>query len=268
MTVRDLIKGSLKLAGIISSVQTPNAGEYADGFSALNMMLDSWSNENLAINKYVREVFPLVAGQSRYSIGDGGDWDTVRPMIVEAVTASDLNIVVTELTPFIPGDPLAIPDPIPDTPATYRTDYYSVNEMPVDIMNIQQWGGITSKTLQSDYVQRIYAEGNSPLEYINVYPVPASAKALVLYSKKTITQFESVNDEIELPPGYEEAIKYNLAWRLAPEYGKVFAEDNKEIARTSIANIKRMNSKPVYLKSDAFGMLSNGRYNIFTGGYE
>lgn len=267
MTVRDLIKETLRLAGIISSVQTPSAGEEADTFSTLNQMLDSWSNENLAINKYVREVFPLVPGQSRYSIGFEGDWDTTRPMSIEGVTASDLKTVVTELTPFIPGDPLADPV-IPDTPATYKTEYFSVFEMPVDIMNIQQWGGITLKPLQSDYVQRVYFEGTAPLEYINVYPVPSSQKALVLYSKKPIAQFASVNDVIELPAGYLRAIKYNLAVEIAPEYGRELSARIDKIAIDALAAIKRTNSKPVYLKSDATGMLSPGRYNIFTGRYE
>lgn len=266
MTVRDLIKSTLRLAGIISSVQVPNAGEEQDTFLALKSLLGSWSNENLAINKYVREVFPLVPGQSRYSIGSEGDFDTVRPVIIEGVTTGYLRIVTTELTPFIPGDPFAIPDPIPDTPATYRTDYFVDQESPVNKLNIQEWAGINNKTIQSDSVCEAYFEGNSPLEYVNLYPVPQSQKGLVIYSKKTIVELLTIDDELELPPGYDRALKYNLAVEISPEFGRQISPDIAAIAMESKAAIKRLNSKEIYLKTDfPTGSCGSGPNRIFGG---
>lgn len=260
-TVSDIIKGALRLIGVIGSSDVPTAGESADTLSALRAMMSSWSTEGLAVNKYTREVFALVGGQASYTMGPGGDFDTTRPVSVDFAASSDANIV--ELTPFIPGDPLALPDPIPDTPATYEVR--SVYETPVDILNIQEWSEIQNKLLQSQYVQKIYASGDSPLEVINVYPVPSVASALVLYTQKPLIDYDSLVTVIELPPGYERAIKYNLACEIAPEFGRQVPVKVEEIAIQSKANIKRKNSKPVYLKSDVFGLVNQTRGNIYSG---
>lgn len=260
-TVNDIIKGSLRLIGVIGSADVPTAGEAADTLSALRAMMSSWSTEGLAVNKYTREVFALVAGQASYTMGPDGDFDTTRPVKVLFATAGDANIV--ELTPFIPGDPLALPDPIPDTPATYEVR--TVYESEVEILNIQKWSDLNNKTTQGGLVQKIYVEGDSPLEVIKVWPVPSAQTALCLYSQKPLIDYDALVTEIELPPGYERAIRYNLACEIAPEFGRQIPAEVKETAIQSKANIKRQNSKPVYLKSDVFGLKNHLRGDIFSG---
>lgn len=85
----------------------------------------------------------------------------------------------------------------------------------------------------------------------------------MLYSWKPFSSFASVNDEIELPPGYERALRYNLAVELYPEYGKEPPASIYSAAQESKAAIKRMNIKPSYLVTDPF--FTRRPFNILTG---
>jgi hypothetical protein len=77
----------------------------------------------------------------------------------------------------------------------------------------------------------------------------------------------TLNGTVSLPAGYEDAIIYNAAIRLAPEYGRSVTQEVALIANDSKAAIKRTNYRPNYLEIEtpaSFG----GVYNITTGEYE
>jgi hypothetical protein len=207
-----------------------NEGE--DGLSSLNDMIDSWSNENLLINTKVREVFPLVAAQSSYTMGPTGNFNTTRPLKIELALMQDAGTLI---------------------------------ETPVEIFTKEQFASISLKTLTSNDPQYIYPTGSYPLETVHVWPVPTEANNLVLYSWKPLATLANLSTEFSLPPGYGRALKYNLALELAPEYGRAVPELVAMIAAESKANIKRMNSKPNYLLVDK-SLISNGSgFNWMTG---
>jgi hypothetical protein len=218
-TVRDRIKRAMRLIGAAATGETPSADELADGLTALNAMLSSWSLESLLVPSIVREEFSFIGGQQRYSVGTLGDFNTTRPVKIERVT-----VEIQGANAF---------------------------ETPVDIVNVDQWVNISIRAVQSDIPTWVYIEGTYPLEYVNFWPVPSSAaNKAVLYSQKLISSFTSVNDAVSLPPGYDDAIDYNLAIRLAPEYGKAISPEVAKIAQDTYANIKVKNSRPQYLSCD------------------
>ena len=79
------------------------------------------------------------------------------------------------------------------------------------------------------------------------------------------------SDTVSVPPGYADAIRYNLAVKLAPEWGRTITPEVAEMARTSKAAIQRLNlPAPVMLCDPA--MLNRrldapGYPNILTGWY-
>ena len=228
-TWRDLIKGSLKLIGVISPGETLPADEQSDAFNTLKAMLDSWSTEKLIASVVTREVFALTSGQSSYTMGPTGNFNTARPLRIENATI--LN---------------------------------NSNELPMDILNADQWAGVSQKNVQSSIPTKIYSEGTSPLETINLWPVPDGSNSLVLYTWKPLSSLASVGATISLPPGWERAIKYNLAIELAPEYGKSAPAEVVATAQESKANIKRVNIKPIYVGVDP-AITRGRRFNILTG---
>jgi hypothetical protein len=85
-TALDIINGSLRLLQVLNSDITLTASEANSALEALNMMIDSWSNESLMLNHVTKEAFTLVPNQVSYSMGIGGDFNIVRPISVEGAT--------------------------------------------------------------------------------------------------------------------------------------------------------------------------------------
>lgn len=232
-TVGNLITDALRLIGVIASGEAPTAAEQSDALRSLNRMTSSWSVEGLLIYQKTREVFPLISNQASYTFGPLGDFASSRPVNIEIV-----NVLV------------------------------SGNEMPVKILSTSEWAAISNKATTSNSPTSVYAEGTYPLETLHLHPVPTDANQLVIYSDKAITSFASAADVIAFPEGYEDAFLYNLAIRLAPEFGKPIDPYIKDTADKSKAVLKRKNGKNLFLTSDTSGVATRRRSaNIMTGGW-
>ena len=233
-TANDIIKGALKLLGAISSGENPSAEETADGLDTLNELLESWSNENLMVFADTEDLFTLVPGQQAYTWGTAGDFTTARPLkIYEA------SLKVVSATP----------------------NY----ELPMEILNLKQWREITQKSTESTIPTACYLDTGYPLATISFYPEPSAAEKVIINSQKLITSFASSSETVSLPPGYIRALKYNLAVDIAPEYGQEPSNTVFGVAVSSKADIKRINIKPDYLKSDAAALVNGKPFNWLTG---
>lgn len=231
--VRKLLEGSARLFGAVASGETMTAEEQADGLYILNEMLDSWSTDNLSIPSITRESFALIPGQQVYTIGPTGDFVTSRPAEIVA-----MSVQLLSANPSI--------------------------EIPMEMLNQQQWRDIVAKDLSSTYPDRFYVEGTSPLERFNVWPKPLVANNLFIDSLKPLTQFATVNDDINVPPGYLMAMRYNLALRWAPEFGKSVSPEVLGFAGDSLEKIKSKNIKESLMEIDS-ALAGGGRFNILKG---
>lgn len=239
MTARSLIKSSLRLIGAISSGENPSSDEASDSLEVLNMLLDLWSTNKLLVFSRTREVFALTPTQSSYTIGPSSvdplvNFDTARPVQI-------LNVsVITSSDPKL--------------------------ELPIQIATDEEWAKISIKDLQSTLPKIIYPMGNAPIETFYVYPVPSEAREIAIYSMKQLLNLTSLDDELNVPPGYLYAMKYNLAVELATEFSRQLDPMIVDKANKSIAQIKRLNSKPIYMKSDAYGLSEDRKiFNWMTG---
>lgn len=232
-TVSDLIKGSLRLIGAIAQGETPSSNASADALSALNDMLESWSNDGFLIYHQVIESLTLTASTASYTIGSSGAFNTTRPVRIA-------NALVKQSG--------------------------SNDEIPIRIYNEDEWAQISDKTLTSILPQGIYYDPNFALGLIYVWPVPSANGTLILCSDKPLTTYSLISEDVTLPPGYKKALRYNLAMELAPEYGKAISQDIATQAVESKALIMRSNTKPVYMRSDVFGLVGDEKqFNIHTG---
>ena len=230
MTGREIISASLRLIGAIAPGEAPPASEAVDGLAAINRMLGTWSNDNVLINAKVEDVFTLVPNTQSYTYGTSGTFNSARP--VEIIGAS-IRIG--------------------------STDY------PVTIIGVDEWLAISQKETQG-IPEKLYAEGTYPLETINLYPNPSAANSLVLFTLKPLTEIATLDTAVSVPPGYEEAIIYNGAIRLAPEYGRTVSQEVALIAESALEAIKKRNYKPGLLLIDN-AVMSNGQFNFNTGDY-
>lgn len=239
MTARDLISTSARLIGALAEGESLSAQGAVDALAALNRMLSSWSTQRLLIYAIVRELFPLVGGTQTYTMGIGADFDTSRPLRLERAGVQIANSGQT-------------------------------TEYPLRIATVEQWAEIVTKDVQSSFPRDVYPEGTYPNETLNFWPVPAAVTTVALYSRKELSSIPLLNTDISFPPGYEEALVYNLAIRLAPEYGKAIPDSVAMMGSDSLAVIKAMNHKPRFLEADNAllqgGMAGRGSYDIYRGG--
>ena len=231
MTVRELIRKSMLLTGVLSSGENMSADEGTDGLSSLNELLESWSTEGLLIYTVARESFSFVAGTASYTMGSGGTFNTTKPMLIEQVGVID-----------------------------------SSTEYPCDIINVQRFSEIPSKSSQSQIPLQVYVSEQATTKTLTFYPVPSTTNQAVIYSRKPFTAFSTLSESISIPQGYQRALRYNLGCELAIEYGKQIEPRIEQEANKLKAQLMRQNLKGILLKSDAAQMTGiRKRYNIFTG---
>ena len=243
MTANELIERALHTIGVLATGETATASETNDALVSLNNMIDTWATERLTIYTVARTVFDLTSGTQDYTIGTGGTFNIVRPIwIVEASIITDSTAAAAQKI-----------------------------ELPIaQAMTPTEWQEVTLKGLQSTYPLGIYYDRNwtAGLATISVWPIPNVANVqLVLYTPIALTQFADLTTAYTFPPGYEEAMRYQLCLRLAPEFGAMVPPDVRLLASDTFANIKRVNMTPDTLGIDAALTAEGGRYDWRTDRY-
>lgn len=239
MTGLDLITGALKLIGAYAPGESLSSTDANDALSVLNDLIDGWSNESLIVFPVVRDVFAFssVGLQQTYTWGSSANLNSARPMRIKTAI-----IQLTAENPAI--------------------------ELPMQILNQEEYASVVLKTLQSTFPLYCYIDDAYPSRNVSVWPVPTdSTNSLVFYSTKPLSE-AALNTALSLPPGYLRALRFNLAVDLAPEYGKPVPDNVIAIAVESKAVIKRSNTKPSYLKVDSALRALPSVYNWRTDGYE
>jgi hypothetical protein len=222
-TALDLISGSLRLIGALGQGQSPTGQEGSNGLDALNDMVDAWSAERLAIYTINRLVFNLTSGKQDYTMGTGADFDTPRPISIQ-----NAGVILTTN----PSQPL---------------------ELPIAVLTTDQWSLVAIKNLvgSGTFPTAVYPDGGFPNQKLSFWPIPMeSGLQVALYPWQPLAQFADLTTTVSFPPGYAEALRFYLAVRLAPEYGRPTPPEVAAIARTSKAKIKIPNIEPLRLTID------------------
>ncbi len=234
MIVSDLIASAMRKLGLLESGGVPTSAESADALEALQVMLRSWASEKINVFSSVHETHTLVAGTSSYTWGVGGAINTLRPNQVIGVSILDGSGITH----------------------------------PVDIISEGQYRNISTKTTISR-PNSLFAQYAFPYITLYLYPVPDTAETLNLDSLKPFTEtssFTATTDTIQVPVNYEEPIIYNLAIRIASEFGKEIPREVVEIARKSFNRITIRNASN-YVEPISLNLPVNlaGGYNINRG---
>jgi hypothetical protein len=210
MQVQDIVKASMRKLSLYASGETPSVNELNDGLSALQSMLRAWESRRLLVFASTKENVTLVPGQYLYAWGTDGDINTTRP---------------SQLL------------------GCYITDSEGVTHT-IDIISEDKYRSISVKgTVSRPYA--LYFQPTYPLANVYLYPVPSDVETMVIDSLKPFTEtssFSGLTDTLAFPPNYEEAITYNLAVRLADEYGKAVTASIAAIATATLDSIIAVNS--------------------------
>jgi hypothetical protein len=180
------VYGALRQISSVTPGEPIDGTEASNALTVVNRFLAAFSMEWGLINDITHESFPLTVGQTSYTIGIGGNFNTVRP-----------DSIFNQW--------------IYDTQAQIR--------YPLKQLSDNQYNAITLNTIQS-IPKGIYYDPQFPLGIIYMYPTAGlSTYQLNLESYKPMAQFAAVTSTMNLPGEYFEELVMLAADELAPEYG-------------------------------------------------
>jgi len=203
-TAQTLIYSAMRIAGILASGESPNATEQSDALLSLRMMLRTWSGENIRIYSQSQGSVALDGSSTYYEIGPGGDIDTTRPV---------------------------------DIKGGYIQDAYGV-DTPIRIIDEARYRQFVVKSLGGT-PQYLWYNPVYPLGRLYFWPIGTGTAYVDILIP--LSEPSTIDESVSLPPTYEEAIKWNLAVRLAAEYGREPSLVAVALARNTLRSIEATN---------------------------
>jgi len=119
-------------------------------------------------------------------------------------------------------------------------------DYPVAVLNLEDYEMIGLKTLNGPWPKAVYYQPSEILGNIYVWPNPSQGE-MHLFANTLFQRFVTLYDSLALPQGYTMALRWCLAERLMPMYGKASQVQIQMInayAAQAKATVKRTNMKP------------------------
>lgn len=223
-TALEIISRAMRQCGALGVGEIVSSDDSALGLEALNAMLDSWQIERLLVYRLKDQTFPLVSGTASYTCGFGGTWSTTnRPVKIESACVVDA----------------------------------SGNVFPCTQIDKQTLDAIDAPYERSTYPTVFYVDWNLPLVRFTLYPTPGNSSVSFRYTDwQPMQQFVAPPDVFSFPPGYLDAVTFNLAIRLAVEFGLPVTAELNSLAMSTKARVKKINLPDPVMQTD----LSWSRY--------
>ena len=117
----------------------------------------------------------------------------------------------------------------------------------VAILALENYNQIGLKTLNGPWPKALYYNPNADTGNVFVWPNPAQGE-MHMFSSTIFSNYETLYDDIVLPQGYSMGLRWCLAERLMPMYGKASQVQIAMIngyAAQSKSTIKRNNMRPI-----------------------
>jgi hypothetical protein len=238
MIARDIVKDALHIIGAIGLDDQPVPREISICLSSMNAMLEQWSAQKLIVRASTVQDLALTANKASYTIGTGGELNTVKPISIQSCYVRDLSNV----------------------------------DHRVDICTVEQYDNFEDKTVSSSVPEYLaYDPGvtqqAAQLGTIYLYPIPDMAYTLHLHSFKALTDFTTITDNVTFEPMYNEALVYNLAtriWRKFKPLETSIPQDILYLAEESLRTIQKIVSTTPPASCDIPGVKRDNSYNILS----
>lgn len=194
LTAYEIVEKARRELGIHSAQEPLSNDELQEGLKTLNMMLKAWQAEGAIYSLMTEGTHTLSQGDYDITFGSGGDVTTVPFDITDIrITRNSIDTPMTEMS---------------------RDEY---NALPV-------------KSNQGFPLNWFYDRQRSG-GTLYVWPAPDSTAGTLKFTYRRIINDMDVNaDDIDLPQEWYEAVIFNLAERMIPEYGKSGTTRAQDIA--------------------------------------
>jgi hypothetical protein len=247
-TLRQFLTQALKLINVTPEGQNPSSYQLDDAKYMLNLIKDSWSTDGKMIYTMTTLVAPLANGVAQ---PDGTSIFTIGP----GTECTPVSINVAARPQYI------------EFAAFRQTSVFPVVDIPISILDADEWGLIRTKNIQTNISTFLYMDEQWPVANIHLWPQPNMAGSIYLVYWQGFGASSSLDDVIQLPPGYERALLLDTAISVAPSFGKEasptyvsqLAAIKREIAWTNIRTSR------VQYPGESQGVQSRGgAYDVFS----
>ena len=196
LTRDEFINAALRKLGVLADGFTASPTQLAPGAEALNALIKAFHADGMPVWAIKEYTFTTTATSSTYNIGNAQILNTAMPLkIVQAYRVEAPGAVNTPMTVY---------------------NHYDYNLLP--------------QNASSGEPIQLFYQPFSTYGTIKLWPTPIDSNTTItLIYQRPFEDMVSGTDNLDFPAYWNEAVIYNLAWRLAPEYGVAFL-DRQNIA--------------------------------------
>jgi hypothetical protein len=135
------------------------------------------------------------------------------------------------------------------------------DDFPVKIITEGEFRSIRMSADSSGTVEMLWYSPEYPLG--KLYPFPLGGSTLYVDIMIALSDPSAITSDVEFPEEYDDAIKWNLAVRLAPEYGKEPSPTVQNLAFSTLSAVESRNfsNQMNAVKPEVIKLIS-ARYNI------
>lgn len=229
--VKDLIQRSYRIAHVLGKGEGMSLVIAADGLESLNDLIEQAMIEKTFATYQTEIPIPLQAQKILYTVGPS----TASP---------PADVIATRPTEVLSAYSRRSGRDLPLLVTHAKQDYDGV---PNKNLASTGWSGLI-------YYQVAYPSGN-----VFVYPSPADDLTTVYLTVLSVIEpYLSLDEEVSLPPGTYQYLKYALAKRVAADHAMPFGPENQEILDRCEAAFERNNIKALPVVSTGLNALSSG----------
>lgn len=210
MTGQGLINAAMQSANILASGETPSTDESADGLIELNEILANWSAVGLNVFGTARIAQALVNATGTYTIGTGGAFNVARPLAI-----TQANIILSNGMVF-----------------------------PMKVGSEMDLSAVLERSTPVLAPRVLFYDGQYPLGTMYIAPYPSGTPTLELFVWQQITAVATLGTTFDMPPGYELALRLELAVKICPNFGKPVDQGLRADRDQAVAAIRGLNAPP------------------------
>jgi hypothetical protein len=180
-----VISSALRKLGVLPSGGTPSAAQVSDATDALQALVKAFQADGMPVWKITSQSFTVVDGTASYTVGPSQTINCPKPLRILQAFRTPTGGVNTPLTVINRYDFNILPNT-------------GAEGEPVDL-----------------YYQPLRTTGT-----IRLWPIPDnSTTSITFHYHSPYEDMDSASNDFDFPSEWIQALIYNLAWSLAPEYG-------------------------------------------------
>lgn len=178
-----VITGALRKLGVLPSGGTPSANQVSEASEALNALVKAFQADGMPVWKVTQVNFSTVDGTETYSVGPGLTIDIPKPLRIFQAFCT-------------PSGGTKFPMRIEP-----RYDYFNHTSTTEGIPLIL-------------YYRPVNTSGQ-----LRLWPTPDGVHSIQFHYHSPYEDMDSATNDFDFPSEWIQALIYNLAWSLSPEYG-------------------------------------------------